>query len=405
MLKIKSRNNLSKLWSRSYILMLLSNLFIYLGFYMLVPTLPAYAKLSGGSAFEAGLVVSVFSISSLICRLFTGNLSDKMEVKPIIISGSVILAVCTLSYIWLPLAAIILIRLIQGVGWGFASTGAASIFSDIVPESKRGEGMGYYSMSIIIAMSLATVAAIVIMNLFSFKFIALISIALVMLGAVLLQGVKIPKKKKINHKNKSPFSLTDLFEKKALLPSLLCFLLTITLCGIMSYIMLYGKEMKMHNIWIYFVGHVFMVLITRPFIGKIFDKRGHAVIVLPGVAALIIGLVILSYAHSTFTLVLASLFYGLGYGAVHPSLQVWAVNDSPQNRKGAANGTFLSSMDLGFTVGPIILGTIAQYNSYGIMYRVSSLFIVLFLAIYVFVLIKNKEIDQELDLDEQVSGF
>lgn len=288
---------------------------------MLTPTLPAYAKACGGSNLEASLVVSTFSITSLLIRLFTGSIMDKIEIKPLLALGGIILAASTLSYIWLPLDAIILVRVIQGIGWGLASTGAAAIFSDIVPEKKRGEGMGYYSLSMIISMALSPLVAIVIMNLYSFKNIAFISIALVVIGMLFLGFVKIPKKSSTSSNSKKKFSLKDSFEKKAALPSLLCFLLVITLCGIMSYIMLYGKELKISTIWVYFAGFVAMVLITRPFVGKIFDKKGHAVVIIPGSVALIIGLILLSYVNSIQTLTLASLFYGLGYGAVQPSLQ------------------------------------------------------------------------------------
>lgn len=399
---MKIQSDSTKLWTRSYIFMLFSNLFIYLGFYMLTPTLPAYAKACGGSNLEASLVVSTFSITSLLIRLFIGNLMDKIKIKPLILLGSIILAASTLSYIWLPLDAIILVRIIQGIGWGLASTGAASIFSNIVPEKKRGEGMGYYSLSMIISMALSPVVAIVVMNLYSFKNIAVISIALVIIGILFLNFVKVPKKASINSNSKKKFSLKDSFEKKAALPSLLCFLLVITLCGIMSYIMLYGKELKMSSIWIYFVGYVAMILITRPFVGKIFDKKGPAVVIIPGSVSLIIGLILLSYVNSSSMLILASLFYGLGYGAVQPSLQAWAVNRSPENRKGAANGTFLSSMDLSYTVGSILLSSIAEHKNYAFMYRFSTIFIVLLLAIYSYSLIRNNTNRNE-DLEEKVS--
>lgn len=151
-----------------------------MGFYMLVPTLPAYAKQTGGSnleaSLEASLVVSLFSITSLIFRLLMGTMLDNIDIKPLLIIGSIILGVTTLSYIWLPLTAIILVRIIQGIGWGIASTAVAAIFTNIVPESKRGEGMGYYSLSMIVSMSLAPIVAIAIMNLSSFKYISIISI-------------------------------------------------------------------------------------------------------------------------------------------------------------------------------------------------------------------------------------
>lgn len=395
-MEIKKHSNSTKLWTKNYIFMLFSNLFIYLAFYMLTPTLPAYAKLCGGNNLEASLVVSTFSITSLLIRLFIGNIMDKIEIKPLLFLGAIILAGSTLSYIWLPIDAIILVRVIQGIGWGLASTGAAAIFSNIVPKEKRGEGMGYYSLSMIMSMALSPMVAIVIMNLYSFKNIALLSISLAVIGILFLSQVKIPIKTSANPNSTSKFSLADSFEKKAALPSLLCFLVVITLCGIMSYIMLYGKELNLSSIWIYFVGFVAMILITRPLVGKIFDERGHAVVIIPGSICLIIGLITLSYANSILMLIVSSLFYGLGYGAVQPSLQAWAVNRSPSNRQGAANGTFLSSMDLSYTLGSILLSSIAEHKSYAIMYRFSAIFIVLLLLIYSYSLFAGNSSEAEV---------
>ncbi|MDT8717599.1 MFS transporter [Clostridium sp. 19966] len=376
-------NTKENLWSKSYIFILLANLFIYLSFYLLVPTLPTYAKQTGGSAIEASLVVSIFSITALSFRFLVGKASRKFGHVRVILMAAAVLALTTFSYIFIPIIGIILVRIIQGAGWGMASTTVASLVSEIVPEKRRGEGMGYYSLSMIIAMSLAPVVGIMVMNAYSFRFIAYTSIVFMIIAAFLLKGVKVDKGKRENAKYEDKgFSMQDLFEKTALLPSFLCFFLAMTLCAIMSYIMLYGKEIKMNNIWIYFIGHVTMILVTRPFIGKIFDRVGQKVVIIPGAAAMIIGLLILANVHSVPTLIAASLFYGFGYGAVQPSLQAWAVNRAPAHRKAEANSTFLSSMDLGFTFGPILLSMVAAGKGYGFMYGISSIFMIIFIAVY-----------------------
>lgn len=111
-----------------------------------------------------------------------------------------------------------------------------------------------------------------------------------------------------------------------------------------------------------------MIVITRPFIGRLFDTKGHASVILPGAISMVIGLVVLSFANSIPLLVIASLFFGFGFGAVQPSLQAWAINRTAPDRKGAANGTFLSFMDLGVSLGVVILTPIISVTSYAVMY-------------------------------------
>ncbi len=388
-------NSKQKLWTKNYVLLLLGNLLLYQGILMLIPSFPVYMKQIGGNDLQASLPFAVFSISALIVRAISGNAADTLGRRPLLLAGLLILILFNSSYFFVSTIGVILVlRFCQGIGWGMVSTTFATIMSDIVPANRRGEGTGYFALSIILATSLATIAGIEIMKHYDFTTLLLTSTALAVIGMLLTLGISIAPIKqlaKASHKNKS-LTWSDLFEKSALLPSLLCFLHSITLGGIMSFLMLYGAEIGVENTWIYFAGHVAMILISRPFAGKLFDQKGHTVVIIPGIILMITGLTLLSYATSESSLLIASLFYGLGYGAAHPSLQAWAINRSPANRKGAANGTFLSSLDLGYAVGAVVLGLIATHTNYAVMYRVSVLFLIAFAGIYGCHVIKNRQV-------------
>ena len=387
-------NSKQKLWTKNYVLLLLGNLLLYQGILMLIPSFPVYMKQIGGNDLQASLPFAVFSISALIVRALSGNAADTLGRRPLLLAGLLILILFNSSYFFVSTIGVILVlRFCQGIGWGMVSTTFATIMSDIVPANRRGEGTGYFALSIILATSLATIAGIEIMKHYDFTTLLLVSTALAVIGMLLTLGISIAPIKqlaKASHKNKS-LTWSDLFEKSALLPSVLCFLHSITLGGIMSFLMLYGAEIGVENTWIYFAGHVAMILISRPFAGKLFDQKGHTVVIIPGIILMITGLTLLSYATSESSLLIASLFYGLGYGAAHPSLQAWAINRSPANRKGAANGTFLSSLDLGYAVGAVVLGLIATHTNYAVMYRVSVLFLIAFAGIYGCHVIKNRQ--------------
>lgn len=398
---------LPKLWSRSFCLLLLGNLLVFQGILMLIPTFPVYIKQLGGNDLQASLPFAVVSISALIVRSISGNAADTFGRRPLLIIGLCILIIFNISYFFVSTIGLILaMRLCQGIGWGATSTTFATIMSDIVPAHRRGEGTGYFALSIILATSLGTILGIEIMKRYDFDAILYTSTMLIILGTLITQGISIISIKKVAKTTcqKKAFQWSSLFEKSALLPAFLCFLHSITLGGIMSFIMLYGNEIGIENIWLYFIGHIGMILISRPFAGKLFDRKGHAVVILPGLLFMIVGLILLSYATSVSTLVIASLFYGLGYGGVHPSLQAWVINRSPADRKGAANGTFLSSIDLGYAVGAVVLGLIATHTNYAMMYRISVLFLVVFAGVYGYHLIKTKQASvEDWDSDENIA--
>jgi MFS family permease len=333
----------------------------------------------------------MFSAMSLVARIIAGSIVEAKGEKTIIIIGIGIVALCSVAFFLLPVNGILLLRSLQGIGWGMATAAIATAVYKTVPEQKRGEGSGYYALTTIISLSLTPVAAILIMSRIQFGYVLIASVTLTVASALLLisglTGLAFRPASVAGERKQ--ITLRNVFEKGALLPSTLCFLLSIPLCGIMGYLMLFGREAGIDNVWLYFIGNTVMILLTRRFVGRLFDKRGHSVIIFPGSVLMIAGLITLAFTNSTAMLVLASLLYGLGYGAVQPSLQTWAVNRCPADRKGAANGLFLSSIDLGYMIGSIVLGYIAGGSSYAAMYGYSTIFMVAFIVIYVSALTKS----------------
>jgi MFS family permease len=314
----------------------------------------------------------------------SGVVFDATGEKSIIWIGIASIAAATLLMIWMPVNGILLMRGIQGVGWGLATAAIATVVYKIVPESHRGEGAGYYALTVIVPVSLSPLAAIVLMDYFEFEKVLAVSALLTFAGlACLKQGLST-----LAHHLPDPTVsrgtlLTRVFERGAVLPSFLCFILSVPLCGVMAYIVLFGREQQVQHIWLFFVGHAVMILATRSMIGRLFDAKGHAAIILPGSAAMLLGLMALSQTRSVTLLVVSSLLFGLGYGAVQPSLQTWAVNRCPPHRKAAANGLFMSAIDLGYIVGSITLGLLAQSQGFAAMYLYAAGIMMVFMLIYV----------------------
>jgi len=371
---------------------------------MLIPVLPVYINELGGSALQASLATSLFAISGLIFRSLTGKGVDKYGRRPLLILGFFMLFLLNISLFWFSAVAIILVlRFIHGMGWGMTSTSIATVMSDTVPAKRRGEGTGYYALSVILGTCLSPMLAIALMAHFDFKIVLTVSSAAILIGFLLAQGISIKKQKqdeaKEIQKTKGSF-WSDLFEKRALLPSFLCLLLAIPFGALMSYIMVFGEEVGIKHVWLYYIGHCLMIIISRPFIGKLFDRKGHVYAILPGVISMFIGLVILSVTTNAFMLVLSSIFFGFGFGAAQPSLQAWAVNRSPEHRKGAANGTFLSAMDLGAALGIFFLGMVGSVTGYHMMFLIGSIFILALIIIYGGHLLKNRRSQME-DIQDQ----
>ncbi|MDR3436765.1 MFS transporter [Telmatospirillum sp.] len=381
------------LWTGPYVSLLCSTFVVYVGFQMLIPTLTTHITEINGTTLSASLVYSVAAAAALIARSAFGAVMDRSGRKPVLLVGATVLVFTNLLLFVVPyIPAICAIRFCQGFGWGMVSTALATTASDIIPERRMGEGIGYFALSIVFGTSLAVVVGIWLMNLFGFITMLGFSTAFFVVALILCQRMGAVPFHRNDRARVSDRSLwSTLFEKRAVLPAFLCFLHTVAFSGIVTFIMLFGAESGIDNVFVYFVGHLLAIMASRPIVGRIYDRMGHTAVIIPGVLSMMLGLVLLSYSHGTLLLFIASLFYGLGFGTVQPSLQAWAISRSPVDRRGAANGTFMSSLDLGTAIGAVLMGAVASMTSYAVMYRLSPVLLVVFLATYATALMREKK--------------
>ncbi|MNQ77851.1 Bacillibactin exporter [compost metagenome] len=351
---------------------------------MLIPTIPTHLSQLGGDNVQVGLVIGIFTISSLLTRPFAGRALDSLGRKHVLIVGLAICAFTIAGYSYIAAVTLILAaRFVHGIGWGLSTTSLGTVIADIIPSERRGEGMGYYGLSNTFAMAVGPLTGLWIMQTFGFNYVLLISTILAILS--LLSSVFISYPKPIlSTKPAHKLRFSDrLWERSALLPSILLLLTAICYGGIVTFITLFGVEAGIANVGLFFLCNASMVLLVRPVTGILFDRKGPAWVLLPGAFFTMAGLWLLSYAHSNLSLAIAALCYGIGFGSIQPALQAWTIARSSPERRGAANGTFFSANDLGIGLGAMALGAIANwYGSYAIMYRYSTTLIIVFLLIY-----------------------
>lgn len=377
----------SKLWTRDFVLLTVSNLFLYLNLQMITPALPAYVtERFGASQWTVSLVISLFALAAIVTRFFAGNWLKRGRTAVILLLGLAVYMLGTASYYAAgTLALFLLVRILYGIGFGVSSTAFGTLVSDIIPIRRMGEGMGYFGLSTSLSMSAAPVIGLWLLGSYGFGTLILVSTLLAILIiplSLLIRGTSSAPKPVTAP---SPASAPDTrgTYRRVALPCFLNMLLSITYGGLISYLALFGKEVHIGNVGWFFLCNAGAVLLVRPVAGKIFDKKGHIAVLPPGALMVAVGLVLLSYTSSMTGLLASALCYGIGYGILQPSLQAWTVKQVSPEMRGTANGTFYNSIDLGIALGSLLLGGIASGTSYSTMYLLSALAMLLFLAIYV----------------------
>src|SRR5699024_7911118 len=307
---------------------------------------------------EAGLLVSVFLLSAIIFRPLTGMILDKFGKRKMLWISLVLYLGCTILYNFIePFGWLLALRFLHGIWFSIATTACGAIAADIVPSARRGAGLGYFMMSTNLAVVLGPFIGLTLIQLFSFDLLFIALSVLMTIGALL--ALSIPNNKlfaPVKTKTKCKLSFNDFFELKALPIAVLASFVGLSYASILSYISIYAQQKELLDMTSpFFLVFAAVMLIARPFTGKIFDEKGSQYVLYPGLALFAIGLILLANMDSTITFLIAGTFVGLGYGSILPSLQTLAVQSTTIQRSGYATATFYTLFDTGIAVGSYIL--------------------------------------------------
>ncbi|WP_342599522.1 MFS transporter [Psychrobacillus sp. FSL H8-0483] len=378
-------NKKEPIWTKPFISLFSTNFTIFIIFYGLVSVLPLYATdILSRSDEDAGLLMTIFLISAIIMRPFTGKLLDIAGKRKMLWISLFFYLVCTVLYYFIePFSILLVLRFVQGIWFSIVTTASGSLAADNIPVSRRGAGLGYFTMSTNLAVVVGPFIALTVVQYFSYDALFLTMSILLVFGA--LTSLFIPAENKpAVPPAKTKMTWNDLFEKKAVPVALIASLVAFSYASILSYLSIYSQEKEvLHLTSSFFAVFAAVMLLTRPFTGRIFDEKGPKYIVIPGLVSFIIGLILLAYMNSPFMFLLSGAFIGLGYGAVVPSFQTLAIQSTKNERSGYATATFFTLFDTGLAIGSYVLGIIATQLGYQILYLVSSVIIAVTLVIFI----------------------
>src|SRR5690625_1375614 len=382
-----------KIFTRDFALIWFANFFIFLGFQMTLPTVPIFVNELGGSDQLIGAIVGVFTFSALIIRPFAGHALETKGRGKVYLFGLLLFVFSVGTFGFLTsMAMLIIMRIVQGIGWGFSSTASGTIATDLIPRNRRGEGMGYYGLSGNFALAIGPALGLTLADVISFKQLFVIT-ALFGLFAFIL-SLFIRYQKVAESPDKTHVARFDIVEKAAINPAIILMFVTLTFGGITTFLPLYALERGVAGIQFYFISFALSVMLSRVFAGKLYDKKGDLYVVPPGIILVLIAMLLLAWLPNLSVLILGGALYGLGFGTIQPALQAWAVNAAPANRKGMANATFFSAFDTGVGIGALLFGQVAYLLNYTFIYIISACSVFIALLYYLFLLVTGRRSSQ-----------
>lgn len=376
-----------KLWTKEFLIISLINFTITLIFFLLMVTIAGYAVDEfGASTSTAGLVSSIFIIGTLLGRLGSGRIIGDWGSKKTLFCGLLFFAITTMLYfVAINLPLLIVNRLLQGVSLGIASTATGTIIAQILPPTRRGEGIGYYSLSAILATAIGPFVGILLTQTFAdFRMVFAVDSVLAVICFLLYFIVTVPDAPK-KEKVKTGFKLSNFIELRAVPISLVALMIGFAYSGVMSFMTFYAKELDLVSAGSYFfIVYAVVILMTRPLTGKLLDAKGANIVVYPCLVVFTIGMYAFSSATNSFVFLMAAACIGIGYGNFNSVAQAIAIKVTPNERLGLATSTYFILYDLGLGVGPFFLGFFVPSMGYSSIFFAMVFVILLSIVLYYF---------------------
>jgi len=369
------------LWTRTFLLLCTAQFFGSAQHALLQPTFPLYITSLGGTPFQVGLVIACFAVTSVVFRPIIGGWADQWSEPGVSLCGLTLLALAVLLCL-IPLAeATMFANALRGIGWAAMSAAGYSMLALSAPPQRRGEASGYYSGVQASGTILLPAVALWLINLPSwapfsgFRGVFAVAFGLAASGAIAALTLKRHMPAPERDRHAAPMGpwwqeILSVLDREIILASVLSFMSHITFPAVASFLVLYARELAIDNIgWFYVVSGATSIL-ARPLLGKVSDSIGRGRALLACFILETIGLVLLAFAASLFTLIISGALYMLGLAMSSSTTLAIAMEQAKPERRGRAMATFSIALPLSNGVGALICGSLVQWFGFFPMYLI-----------------------------------
>ncbi len=363
-----------KLLTRSYLYILSANFLLYFGFYLLLPILPFYlTEVFKSNNASVGIILSCYTIAALCIRPFSGYLLDTFSRKPLYLFAFFIFTGIFAGYLFAgTLTLFTLLRIAHGFAFGTVTVAGNTIVIDIMPSSRRGEGLGYYGLMNNSAMSIGPMVGLFLHEAYSFEVIFTCALISCSLGFIMATLVKTPVKLPVK---KEPLSLDRFVLIKWIPAGIDLLLLSIPYGMTTTYVAMYAKEMGITSgTGLFFTFMAIGMAISRLFSGRQVDKGRITTVISIGMSLVCVCFFMLYACEALMkwdSLIATRIFFGIalflgiGFGTMFPAFNTLFVNLAPNHQRGTATSTYLTSWDIGIGAGLMLGGYIGQIANFG----------------------------------------
>lgn len=363
-----------RLFTWSYGCILAANFLLFFGFWLLMPVLPFYlSEIFQADKTAIGVVLSCYTVAALCIRPFSGYLLDTFARKPLYLLAYFIFASMFGGYMLAgTLTLFVLFRVLHGLSFGMVTVSGNTIVIDIMPSARRGEGLGYYGLMNNMAMSIGPMTGLFLHDGgASYPIIFGCSLGSGLLGLLCAKLVRTPYKPPVK---REPISLDRFILLKGIPAGISLLLLSIPYGMTTNYVAMYAKQVGITaSSGFFFTCMAVGMAVSRLFSGRLVDRGKVMQVIEVGLYIVVASFFLLAFCvevYSWSALACTGLFFtvalmlGIGFGIMFPAYNTLFVCLAPNNQRGTATSTYLTSWDVGIGIGMLTGGYIAEISTF-----------------------------------------
>lgn len=373
------------LYSLSFIAMAVANL-SSIGSFSIFFLFPLFISEHGGTHADTGIIMGVFTLSSVLCRPWISEMIDRIGRKKSYTIGITIMVILPFFYIsfhgnlstfYLPL---LLTRVVHGVGIAICTTAAFTYASDIIPRDRLNEGIGMFGISGLAGMAIGPMVAEFALKHFGFEAFFLSAAGLALVGLL----IHLPLRESYSNASREEReSFFVVFRKKRISAiALLALLFGFGLAGANNFISPYAHQRHLTLISLYYGSYSAAAILTRLIGGRFIDRIGEGRILPYALTLTGGGLLTLTFLQGNAILLLSGLMTGWGHGLLYPSLNALAIRNEPGGIRGKITGIYTGGIDAGVFIGSIVLGYVGEWAGFPTLFFGAGSVLLVGLLIY-----------------------
>lgn len=366
-----------RIFTRDFTLDMMISLCCSLNYFTLLINITGFAAFRFGSDTAiGGTAAGIYVIGGLLSRIVAGKYIEMVGRKKMLLIGLSFALVMSTTYFFVSsIAMLMAIRFLHGMSYGISSTCTSDIVAKLLPQSRRGEGLGYFFLSITIACAIGPLLGMTLGSSQNYDAVFFVGLVMYSLALVMALILRVPEETLTEEqiREAKSFTLNSMFQRSALPLALTVMVFYFSYSGVLAFIASYSEEIGLVETATFFYLSVAAgTLLSRIYAGRIYDEKGPNKVIIPAYVGFIVGMTIFATTSDSLLFLFSGFIIGIGVSIVFSICQSIVVSRTPPRRYGVTTSTFSALNDLGTGLGPSILGILIAAVGFRDMYLVCA---------------------------------